>query len=410
MNLRRHLCAASCLVFSVAISFAQLTGLEGDVKGVDGKLIPNTPVRIVRIDVAREYPAKTDKKGHYYYTGLPAGLYTVYVQLDGKDVAAVTGIMTQPGVPLQVNFELADSPEQQAQKAILSVRKVRGEWSFIKPVQFQEAPRQAGVPNLSSAPAVPSVEPSRAMTAGQKAAMQKEASDRAELAKRRDAVNEAFSSGVAALDAKRYEEAVSNLAKARDAAPKQHIVWANLAMAYVGLAGTKTGPDADSAMQKGLEAYNTAIGLKPDDAVVHENYARALARIGMFPEMRIEIKKSADLDPANAHRVYYSLGALLTNAGQVDVAAEAFKMAIAAAPEDPNNAEAYYQYAVALVSKAQVGAGGKIVPVTGTVEILKKYLELAPGGPNAQSAKDMVSMLGSSIDTKFNSTTGKKKK
>jgi hypothetical protein len=48
--------------------------------------------------------------------------------------------------------------------------------------------------------------------------------------------------------------------------------------------------------------------------------------------------------------------------------------------------------------------------VTGTVEILKKYLELAPGGPNAQSAKDMVSMLGSSIDTKFNSTTGKKKK
>jgi tetratricopeptide (TPR) repeat protein len=248
------------------------------------------------------------------------------------------------------------------------------------------------------------------MSAGQKAAMDKEVADRVELAKRREAVNDVFNEGVAALDAKRYEEAVANLTKARDAAPKQAIVWASLAMAYVGIAGTQTGPDAESAMQKGLAAYGTALELKPDDAIVHNNYARALARAGKFPEMRVEIKKSADLEPANAFRVYYSLGALLTNIGNVDTSAEVFKMAIDAAPEDANNAEAYYQYAVTLVSKAQVGADGKVVPLPGTVEALKKYLELAPAGPNAQGAKDMVAMLGSSIDTKFNTSPAKKKK
>jgi tetratricopeptide (TPR) repeat protein len=395
----------ACLLLFAAVSFGQLTGLEGDVKGVDGKLLPNAVVKIVRIDVSRNYQVKTDKKGHYYYTGLPAGLYTVSVQVDGADVAAITGIMTQPGVPLQVNFELADSPEQQAQKAVLSVRKVRGEWSFIKPVTIQEAPKQVA----AAPPAVLPAEPSRAMTAGQKAASEKELSDRAELAKRRNAVNNVYAEGIAALDAKRYEDAITSFDKAREAAPKQALVWANLALAYVGLAGTKTGPDADSALQKGLDAYTMSIELKPDDAVVHNNYARALARAGKFSEMRVEIKKSADLDPASAAQSYYSLGALLTNVGKIDAAVDVFKVAIARGPDDPRNAEAYYQYAVALVSKAQVGADGKIVPAAGTLELLRKYLELAPNGPSAQGAKDMLATLGSSIDTKFNNTTKKKK-
>jgi hypothetical protein len=39
--------------------------------------------------------------------------------------------------------------------------------------------------------------------------------------------------------------------------------------------------------------------------------------------------------------------------------------------------------------------------VPGTAESFQKYLELRPDGPFAQSAKDMLTTLGSTIETKF---------
>ena len=53
-------------------------------------------------------------------------------------------------------------------------------------------------------------------------------------------------------------------------------------------------------------------------------------------------------------------------------------------PSRPGYADAYYQYGVTLVSKAAIGADGKVTPVPGTVEAFQKYLELQPTGPYAQ--------------------------
>ena len=44
--------------------------------------------------------------------------------------------------------------------------------------------------------------------------------------------------------------------------------------------------------------------------------------------MQAELKKAADLDPANGGKYYYNLGAILVNSGQNDAAGEAFKKAI----------------------------------------------------------------------------------
>jgi tetratricopeptide (TPR) repeat protein len=316
--------------------------------------------------------------------------------------------MTQPGTPLAIDINCADSPEVQAQKAVLAVRRVRGEWSYIKPVTVQARVASPSAPAAISAPQAR--EPDRAATAGQKEAVEKEVNHRAIPATQREGLNEALNSGVEALDAKRYQEAIAAFTKASESDPKQGIVWANLGAAYVGLAGITMGAESTAALRKGMEAYATAITLKSEDAVIHNNYARALARAGMFKEMDAEARRAADLDPSNAWRVFYNLGTLLTNTGQNDAAGKAFQRAIEAAPEDPGNAESYYRYGLSLVGKAQVGAGGKIVPVAGTVESLRKYLQLAPTGAKAQAAKEMLTSLGSSVETRFTDPGAKKKK
>jgi tetratricopeptide (TPR) repeat protein len=232
------------------------------------------------------------------------------------------------------------------------------------------------------------------------------ATPRADLPKPRQSAGDAFNAGLAALDEKRFADAVVLFKKAIEADSKQAIIWENLAAASVKLAASQSGPEAAASLQQGLDGYAKAVEFKPDEAVFHNNYALALARSGKFSEMRAEIKKCAELDPANAYHVYYNLGAVLANVEQMDLAADEFKLAIAAAPEEPANAESYFQLATTLMSKAQAGSDGKLIPAPGTVEALRKYLALAPGGPDSQAAKELLGALGSSAE---NGKAGKKK-
>jgi tetratricopeptide (TPR) repeat protein len=126
--------------------------------------------------------------------------------------------------------------------------------------------------------------------------------------------------------------------------------------------------------------------------------------------MQAELKKAADLDPATAYVKFFNLGALMTNAGQSEAAAAAFKMAIDSAPDNPKNCESYYQYGLSLAAQAAVSADGKITAPAGTVEAFQKYLQLAPDGKSAQLAKDMIAQLGGKIDTTYNNPAAKKKK
>jgi tetratricopeptide (TPR) repeat protein len=158
---------------------------------------------------------------------------------------------------------------------------------------------------------------------------------------------------------------------------------------------------------KAIEAYNKALELKPEDASIHNNYGLFLAKAGKFPEATAELEKSAQLEPANACKYYYNLGALYTNAGQVDPALDAFHKGITA---DPNCADAYYQTGVNLMAKVTTTPDGKMVPVAGTAEAFQKYLELKPTGPYAQSAKDMLTTLGSSVENTYKNPTAPTKK
>ena len=373
MTMRRFLVALPLTVLFSAACWAQTTAFEGDVKGEDGKPVKDAVIHIDRKDIKGNYKVKTDKKGHYYYGGLPIGKYTISVEIDGKQRDIVDNVPSKLGDPTPVSFDLAASAAR------------------------------AGAAGGAAAPAV---EKERGMNAEQKAAYEKKIKEQAaEMAKNKE-LNDAFNAGVEAENNKQWDVAIQSFEKAAGLGPTQNVVFGRLADCYTSLAGTKTGAEQEEALAKAVVAYQKAIELKPDAPEYHNNYALALAKQKKFQEAQVELTKAAQLDPTQAGKYYYNLGAVLVNTGQTDPAADAFKKAYEA---NPNYAEAYLQYGITLMGKATVGADGKMVPVPGTAEAFQKYLELAPDGKDVETAKAMLTTLGQTVETQFKKQTPKKK-
>ena len=105
-------CLIITLLFFAGVAVAQISALEGDVKGLDGALLSGAVIRIDRMDISERYQAKTFKNGHYFYNGLPLGTYRVTCNVDGKDVDTVE-VRTQLGDPISVNFDLRATARKQ---------------------------------------------------------------------------------------------------------------------------------------------------------------------------------------------------------------------------------------------------------------------------------------------------------
>lgn len=354
-------------------AFAQMTSIEGEVKGVDGKPLAGATIKFDRTDIKGSYNVKTDKKGKYGHYGLPMGRYDVTVLVDNKVVDQTKGIQSKYSAPQEVNFDIA---------------------------------KDGGSDTAAAGP--PDAE--RGMSASEKAGFEKKNKEReASLAKNKE-LNDAFTVGKTALDAKQYDAAIEAFTKASTLDEKQVVVWSGLADAYVGAAGAK--PDQAAALyDKGFDAYKKAIELKPDDPAYYNNYAIALAKAKKIDDARINLDKAAQLDPAGAGKYFYNMGALLVNGGQNDAAGEQFKKAVGA---DPNYADAQYQYGVYLASKAQTDPSGKVIAVPGTIEALQAYVSLKgaacasatatsapPGCELVGAAKEMVAQLGGTLSTTY---------
>ena len=248
------------IVFSGAC-LAQTSSIEGDVKGADGAPLKGALVKIDRKDIKGNYKVKTDKKGHFFHTGLPLGVYRVSVEMDGKDLDSMDNVRTRLGDPVAVNFDL---------QAI---------------AKRQEAMQKAAETGQLTK------EQTREMTPEQRAALEKQVKERgAQLAKNK-ALNEAFNGGMEALKNKQYEQSVQSFQKAAEMDPKQHVIWGNMAEAYMGLASTKPAPEQQPLLDKAYESYQKAIELKPDDAAYHNNFALALAKAKKFPKCRRNLRR-----------------------------------------------------------------------------------------------------------------------
>jgi tetratricopeptide (TPR) repeat protein len=367
---------AFCFLLFAGAASAQISAIEGQVTNTDGTPAVGAKILIEREDMKGVYKgAKTDKKGHYIYNGLPLGTYTVSVFVGEEKKDFVQHLRTQLGDPTPCNFDLKKTMEanQATQKAV-----------------------QTG--NLTK-------EQERGMTKEQKDALEKKAKEnQATMAKNKE-LNDAFNGGKEALAAKNYPAAVESFEKGAALDPNQHVIWANLADAYVQLAATKTGDEQQATLGKAVEAFQKAITLKPDDPAYHNNYALALAKAKKFDDAQAELSKAAQLDPPNAGKYFYNLGALLVNTNQTAAAEAAFKKAIEA---NPDYADAQFQYATALSAKLTTDKDGKVIAPEGMQAALEKYLQLQPQGQFAEAAKGMLQMIGATLETNYNNPNAKK--
>ena len=270
MLMKRVVWGIGGLTLFAGLSFAQITAISGEVKGEDGQPLRDALIKIERKDIRGNYRVKTNKKGEYYYGGLQIGVYDVTLEVNGKEVDKVQNIRTTLGEPRVVNFNLQELKKRQEALA-----------------------RAAEAGQLTE-------EQARELSPEQRAALEKATKERQKALERNRALNDAFNAAMQALEAKQYETAVASFVKASEIDPNQHVVWAHLGDAYIGLAQSKTGADRETTMNQGLEAWGKAISLNPNDAGYHNNYALALARANKFPEAQAELQKAAEIDQPNA--------------------------------------------------------------------------------------------------------------
>jgi tetratricopeptide (TPR) repeat protein len=386
-------------IFSALLSVPAL-GQTATVKGVckdsQGTPIADAQVAWHNDDNGRLFNLKTNKKGEYFSLGVDPGKYTVTLSKDGKQLDSQKKVVTSDEITL-------DFDEKQAQEqAIQDTAKKQG-MTPEQVKQMQEAKAKAESYNANI-----------------------------------KAINEKFNAANAALKDKQYDTAIAALNETTQMAPNEDLVWYRLGAAYLDSAKAQTDPaektrrytEAYNDIQKAIDLKKNAMqsatqqpaqGGKPPAqgavsdnarmAAYYDNLASAAAKVGKNDEAEQAYNQAAQLDPANAGQYYYNLGAVLTNANMSNdanirkQAIEAFDKAIAANPNDPRVADAYYWKAQNLIGMATM-QNNKMVAPEGTAEAFKKYLELQPSGPHAEEAKTMLGMIGSTIET----TYGNKKK
>jgi tetratricopeptide (TPR) repeat protein len=107
------------------------------------------------------------------------------------------------------------------------------------------------------------------------------------------------------------------------------------------------------------------------------------------PEAIDAFTKAAALS-SNPAVAYFNLCATSYNAGNTETALAACDKAIAA---DPTKADAYFIKGSVMVGNGSVDQKGKFAVPKGTVETLKKYLELQPNGAHASDIKEMLNAI-----------------
>jgi hypothetical protein len=113
----------SCLVSFILFGSVFLAGgawgatsaIEGVVKDPSGHPISGADIRVEAKDGGSgSKTVKTDAKGHYIYTGLPAGgTYRVSLVINSAVKASINNVKTKLGDPTQLNFDLKPTKASQ---------------------------------------------------------------------------------------------------------------------------------------------------------------------------------------------------------------------------------------------------------------------------------------------------------
>ena len=343
-------------------AFAQAGTIKGNVKDAEGKPMAGATLQFQGLDNGRHYELKTDKHGNYYSMGIASGKYDVTVLFDGQQVDKLNGYVVQSTVGTGSDNELNIDLQKEASQA-----------------EANKSPEQ------------------------RKAEEQAKQQQNAQVQKV-GKLNDLLAQAKAANDAGNYQQAKDLMAQATALDTTHEVLYFQLAEAERNLGNH----DSDAAQKKtdyqsSIDSYNKALALTPNTkpdvrAAIDNNMGEAYFKMGDIDQAVKAYDAAAEADPTGAAKFYFNEGAVLTNAGKYDLAIAAFDKCIAA---DPTKADAYYQKGVNLLGKATTKPDGTMVAPPGTAEAFNKYLELAPTGPNADAAKQMLAVIGAKVETSF---------
>jgi tetratricopeptide (TPR) repeat protein len=346
------LCLTAMLTLAAA---AQNAAIKGLCKDEAGKPIASGTVEFANLASGQKIRVATGQRGEYNSTEIPAGNYKITLfGPDGKPLFYFDNAPIKAASEYVVDFELSKL-KAEAEKESAGNAEQRKQNEKVK--QDNEKIRSTNA-------------------LLQQAAQQKKD--------------------------QQYAAALDTLQRAAAQDQTHDVVYAALADACVL---NKKFPEAEAA-------YTKAIALAPAGSKSlgsdHSGLALALAQQGKIEPSMAECEKTAQFDAVQGGVCYFNDGAILTNQGNADAANEAFDKSIAA---DPTRADAYYQKGVNLLAKATLGSDNKMIPAPGTVEAFSKYLELSPDGKYAQSAKDLLTSIGATVQASYGEAkkSGKKK-
>jgi tetratricopeptide (TPR) repeat protein len=199
-----------------------------------------------------------------------------------------------------------------------------------------------------------------------------------EAAAKNAELKKAFEEGVTASRAGNHDEAIAAFKKAADMNATCYDCYYNMAYSY------SQKKDWDQAEA----SYKKAIELKADYAEAYNGLANIYNAQRKFDQAAEASKKAMDLSGGaggaaggGSADAMFNQGVILWNAGKIADAKKQFEGAVAA---NPNHAEAHYQLGMALVNEGNLNAAA---------EQFDTYLKLAPNGPNAATAKGILSTI-----------------
>ena len=329
-------------------------------------------------DNGQKYTLKTNKKGEYFSLGLTPGTYLVTLYKNADDMKAGKELDHVKGFPVKLDENTLDIDLKKDQEAAAKGQGLSPEQ--LKQMQEQQAKAAKETMTVKT-------------------------------------LNEKLNAAKTAADAGDFDTAIASLNEATQMDASRDLLWFKLADYYRLSATKQTDPaEKQKRLASAVEDYQKAIDLKKGAtndkdpnagknlAAYYNNLAEAYAKSNKVDDAVKTYELAAQADPSNAAQYYFNTGAVLTNAGKVDDAIAAFEKVIAA---DPNRADAYYWKGVNLIGKATL-QGDKMVAPPGTADAFQKYLQLQPTGTYADAAKQMLTSIGSSVETKYGKKAAKK--
>lgn len=315
----------------------ELGAFSGTVRDEQGRPMAGATVVFRGIDFNLRREIQTDRDGRFYYGGFQPGRYHIAVLREGRILWSLPVTLSHSREVLQLEIDLQ------------KLRQAAGRVQHLDPEleRQREADRQRR--------------------------------------EHEEHLQEYLNRGLRHLNDAHPERALEEFQAALELEPSRGGTYALLGAAY---AAADRRPEA-------MDSYRRALELEPGEGAHHNNLAILLVRSGQLEEALAQFGKAAQLDPDRAATYQFNSGATLLNAGRPADALSALRLATR---RDPTFAVAHYFLGLALLRtsprRSPEGGPERIEPRPGTLEAFQRYLQLAPDGEYAESAREYLKQLG----------------